>query len=83
MAEELGDLFSKCNAIERLTFQFFLGTGCREREVAFATWKDVDLTTGTFTVKAKPAMMPDHDPELAALFCPATARGAMEKTRAR
>jgi len=55
-AEELGHLFGACNAIERLTFQFFLGTGCREREVAFATWKDVDLTAGTFAVKAKPAM---------------------------
>ena len=37
-------------------FQFFLGTGFREWEVVFATWKDVDLTAGTFTVKAKPAM---------------------------
>lgn len=55
-AEELGQLFGACSAAERLVFQFFLGTGCREREVMFATWKDVDLTAGTFTVKAKPAM---------------------------
>ena len=55
-AEELGQLFGACTAAERLVFQFFLGTGCREREVMFATWKDVDLTAGTFTVKAKPAM---------------------------
>jgi integrase/recombinase XerD len=55
-AEELGQLFGVCTAPERLVFQFFLGTGCREREVMFATWKDVDLTAGTFTVKAKPAM---------------------------
>jgi integrase len=54
--EELGELFGACTPAERLVFQFFLGTGCREREVMFATWKDVDLTAGTFTVKAKPAM---------------------------
>jgi integrase len=54
--EELGQLFSACTPAERLTFEFFLNTGCREREVAFATWKDVDLTAGTFSVKAKPAM---------------------------
>jgi hypothetical protein len=35
-AEELGQLFGACTAAERLTFQFFLGTGCREREVMFA-----------------------------------------------
>jgi thioredoxin-related protein len=34
--EELGQLFGACTAAERLTFQFFLGTGCREREVMFA-----------------------------------------------
>jgi integrase/recombinase XerD len=55
-AEELGQLFGACTSAERLVFQFFLGTGCREREVMFAAWKDVDLTAGTFTVKAKPAM---------------------------
>jgi integrase len=55
-AEELGQLLGACTAAEQLVFQFFLGTGCREREVMLATWKDVDLTAGTFTVKAKPAM---------------------------
>jgi hypothetical protein len=27
--------------------------------------------------------IPDHDPELVALFCPATARGAIEKSATR
>jgi integrase/recombinase XerD len=54
--EELGQLFGACTAAERLVFQFFLGTGCREREVMFATWKEVDLTAGTFTVRERPAM---------------------------
>jgi hypothetical protein len=35
-AEELGQLFGACTVAERLAFQFFLGTGCREREVMFA-----------------------------------------------
>jgi integrase len=53
---ELAGLFDACSPEEQLTFQFFLNTGCREREVAFATWKDVDFSSNTFSVKAKPSM---------------------------
>lgn len=53
-AEELNALFAACNPPERLLFQFFLNTGCREQEVMYATWKDLDLKAGTFSVTAKP-----------------------------
>lgn len=55
-AEELAHVFAACTPVERLTFEFFLNTGAREREVAYATWKDVDFAGGTFSVKAKPAL---------------------------
>lgn len=39
---------------ERITFRFFLGSGCREQEVQFAAWSDLDLNKGTYTVRRKP-----------------------------
>jgi integrase len=39
---------------ERITFRFFLGSGCREQEVQFAAWSDLDLHKGTYTVRRKP-----------------------------
>lgn len=53
---ELASFFAACTPVESLTFEFFLNTGCREREVEFATWKDIDWQAKTYTVKAKPAM---------------------------
>jgi integrase len=52
--EELSKLFAAANAEDRIAFKFFLGTGCREREVQFACWRDLDFTDSTFTVTAKP-----------------------------
>lgn len=54
--DELTKLFAACTPVERLTFEFFLNTGAREREAAYATWKDIEFASGTFSVKAKPAM---------------------------
>ena len=51
--EELKRLFAACNAEERLAYQFFLFSGCREREVMFATWRDIDFDGHTYTVQAK------------------------------
>ena len=39
---ELTKLFSVCTDEERLVFAFFLGTGAREKEVIYATWKDLE-----------------------------------------
>jgi integrase/recombinase XerD len=41
------------NPEERLVFQFFLGSGCREAEAAYATWRDLNFSDKTFTVHSK------------------------------
>ena len=51
--EELTKFFSACSAEERLAFMFFLYSGCREREVMFACWNDIDFTHRTYTVRPK------------------------------
>jgi integrase len=52
--EELTDLFAAADAEDRIAFKFFLGTGCRERGVQFACWRDLNFSDSTFTVTAKP-----------------------------
>lgn len=37
-----------------LRYKFFLGTGCREREVAYAAWDDINWTKKEFHVRRKP-----------------------------
>jgi integrase/recombinase XerD len=52
--EELNKLFAKCDAQERLWFEFFLMTGCRDQEVMHCSWEDVNLSRCTVTVRYKP-----------------------------
>jgi integrase/recombinase XerD len=52
--EELDTLFAKCDAEERLWFEFFLMTGMREQEVMHCSWADINLTRSTVTVRYKP-----------------------------
>ena len=52
--EELDTLFAKCDARERLWFEFFLMTGMREQEVMHCSWADINLARGTVTVRYKP-----------------------------
>ena len=52
--EELDTLFAKCDAKERLWFEFFLMTGMREQEAMHCSWADLDLSRGTVTVRYKP-----------------------------
>jgi integrase len=51
--DELKRLFAKMNEEETARYKFFLGTGCREREVAFAAWNDIDLDKKTYHVRRK------------------------------
>jgi integrase len=51
--EDLMRLFAAADREEYELFQFFLCTGGREQEVEFATWRDVNLTEGTFHVCEK------------------------------
>jgi integrase len=52
--EELDSLFAAMTDDERIRFRFFLKTGCREQEVMYASWRDVDFTHKTYTVRKKP-----------------------------
>jgi len=52
--EELKKLFAAMTDEERLRYRFFLGTACREREVQFASWADIDWTRKEFHVRSKP-----------------------------
>jgi integrase/recombinase XerD len=52
--EELDTLFARCDAKERLWFEFFLMTGMREQEVMHCSWADINLSRGTVTVRFKP-----------------------------
>jgi integrase/recombinase XerD len=47
-------LFAACDSEERAAFKFFLRTGCREQEVMYACWSDLDLVRGTLTIREKP-----------------------------
>jgi len=52
--EELDTLFAKCDAEERLWYEFFLMTGMREQEVMYTYWSDVNLAASTVRVSHKP-----------------------------
>jgi integrase/recombinase XerD len=53
-AEELQRFFAVCTREQRIRFEFFLGTGFREKEVQYAMWKDISLQEHTARVTAKP-----------------------------
>lgn len=48
--DELAQLFAVMIPEEYLRYLFFLRTGCREQEVQFATWRDIDLKKLRFTI---------------------------------
>jgi integrase/recombinase XerD len=52
--EELDKLFAKCDAEERLWYEFFLMTGMREQEVMYTYWSDINFTASTVRVSHKP-----------------------------
>jgi integrase len=52
--EELKKLFAVMDAEQTIRYKFFLGTACRDREVTFAAWDDLDLHKGVYHVRRKP-----------------------------
>lgn len=52
--DELNKLFAKCDAEERLWYEFFLMTGMREQEVMYTYWSDINLAASTVRVSHKP-----------------------------
>jgi len=51
--DEIQQLLAAADQDETELFQFFLFTGAREKEVQFATWRDVNFTAKSFTVTEK------------------------------
>lgn len=48
--EDIDTLWANMDGEEDLRYLFFLTTGCREQEVAFATWDDIDCENQTYNV---------------------------------
>jgi integrase len=55
-SDQLDALFAAANAEERILFQFFLGTGFREQEVMYCSWKNADFKGKVVAVRSKPEM---------------------------
>jgi integrase len=51
--EELKRLFEAMDDEARIRYKFFLGTGCRDREVSFAAWHDIDFAKREYHVRRK------------------------------
>jgi integrase len=50
--DEIAQLFGAMDADDKFRYLFFLLTGCREQEVTYATWNDVDFRQRKFHVTA-------------------------------
>src|SRR6267143_3834781 len=51
--EELKRLFAEMDEEEGIRYKFFLGTGCRDKEVTFAAWSDIDFDKKAYHVRRK------------------------------
>jgi integrase/recombinase XerD len=51
--EDLKKLFAVMDDEDTVRYKFFLGTACREQEVQYAAWQDVDFEKMEFHVRAK------------------------------
>ena len=51
--EELTNLFKAMDDESRIRYKFFLGTGCRDKEVTFAAWNDIDFAKSEYHVRRK------------------------------
>ncbi len=51
--EELKKLFAAMDEEENARYKFFLSSGCREKEVTYASWQDLDLGKRLFQVRRK------------------------------
>jgi integrase len=50
---ELKKLFAVMDEEEVARYKFFLGTACREQEVQYAAWNDIDFARGIYHIRAK------------------------------
>ncbi len=52
--DELKKLFGEMDDEEAIRYKFFLGTACRDKEVTYAAWADINFDKKTYTVRGKP-----------------------------
>jgi integrase/recombinase XerD len=52
--DEQAKLFAACDDRERRLFRFFLYTGFRDQEAQYTTWRDINPTASTVSVRHKP-----------------------------
>ena len=52
-SDELSKLFATMTPEEYLRYLFFVRTGCREQEVQYATWRDIDLKNLRYSVSGE------------------------------
>ena len=52
-AAELDKLFGEMDEEEAIRYKFFLGTACRDKEVTYAAWADINFDKKTYTVRGK------------------------------
>jgi integrase/recombinase XerD len=50
---ELQKLFATMTPEEVIRYKFFLGTACREKEVTYASWQDIDFARGIYHIRRK------------------------------
>jgi integrase len=51
--DELQKLFAAMDEESLIRYKFFLGTGCRDKEVTFAAWNDIDFTKREYHIRRK------------------------------
>jgi integrase/recombinase XerD len=51
--DELDRLFKVMNSEETVRYKFFLGTGCRDQEVKYAAWQDIDFSKSPATYQVR------------------------------
>jgi integrase len=52
-SEELKRIFAAMDPEEYIRYLFFVHSGCREQEVQYAEWSDIDFEEGTYTLRPK------------------------------
>lgn len=52
--EVLKKLFAAMTPEERVRYKFFLGTACRDKEVTYASWADIDFAKKLCHIRRKP-----------------------------
>jgi integrase/recombinase XerD len=51
--EQIEQLLAAMDDESRIRYNFFLATGCRDKEVTFAAWNDIDFTKREYHVRRK------------------------------